>query len=228
MPGSPTASIKDLCIDAVNVEESALFWSAALGLAVDRQGANFSLRDGIPEHLIWVNEVPEPHTVKNRVHLDLHTAAVRDLVDLGARVIDDAQSWTVWADPEGSEFCAFVRDPSKLPDYRLYELVIDSADPGSIAGWWAMRFGLQAQTEAGASWTWIEGGAGLPWPMIFDRVPEPKTVKNRVHWDVWGDRAEFEAAGATLQRARDEEIGWDIMQDPEGNEFCVFARTEGS
>ena len=53
-------------------------------------------------------------------------------------------------------------------------------------------------------------------------VPEPKTVKNRLHWDVRGDVDELIAAGARLLRARDEEISWDVLADPEGNEFCVF------
>ena len=63
--------------------------------------------------------MPEPRTVKQRVHLDVHVAAVADLVDLGATVLDDSQRWTVLADPEGGELCAFVRDPASLPDYRL-------------------------------------------------------------------------------------------------------------
>ncbi len=54
-------------------------------------------------------------------------------------------------------------------------------------------------------------------------VVEPKTVKNRVHLDVVGDSTALQAAGATLLRARDAEIGWDVLADPEGNEFCCFA-----
>jgi Glyoxalase-like domain len=62
--------------------------------------------------------------------------------------------------------------------------------------------------------------------MVFQSVPEPKTVKNRIHWDVWGETATFLATGATLLRGRDDEIGWDVLADPEGNEFCVFTRHE--
>jgi hypothetical protein len=50
-------------------------------------------------------------------------------------------------------------------------------------------------------------------------VPEPKTVKNRIHWDVYGTVADFEAAGATVLW---EMPRWTVMADPEGNEFCVF------
>ena len=54
----------------------------------------------------------------------------------------------------------------------------------------------------------------------FNRVPEPKTVKNRVHIDVFGDVDDLSAWGAGLL-ARHER--WTVMSDPEGNEFCVFA-----
>ncbi|MQY11786.1 hypothetical protein SRB5_19050 [Streptomyces sp. RB5] len=54
-------------------------------------------------------------------------------------------------------------------------------------------------------------------------VPEPKTVKNRMHIDVNGDTEELVALGATVVRRQDDEIEWDILVDPEGNEFCVFA-----
>jgi glyoxalase superfamily protein len=54
-------------------------------------------------------------------------------------------------------------------------------------------------------------------------VPEPKTVKNRMHLDVVGDTQALIAAGATLVRERGGDIEWDVLADPEGNEFCCFA-----
>jgi hypothetical protein len=61
-------------------------------------------------------------------------------------------------------------------------------------------------------------------PLIWiNPVPEPKTAKNRMHLDVTGDKTELLGLGAMLVRARDEDIEWDILADPEGNEFCVFA-----
>ena len=69
----------------------------------------------------------------------------------------------------------------------------------------------------------IEDPAGAG-PLIWvNPVPEPKTVENRVHLDVVGDAAALRAAGATLVRARDTDIEWDVLADPEGNEFCCFA-----
>ena len=63
-------------------------------------------------------------------------------------------------------------------------------------------------------------------------VPEEKTVKNRMHHDVVGDTQALLAAGATLVRLRDADtepdgaIEWDVLADPEGNEFCVFSPDE--
>ena len=54
-------------------------------------------------------------------------------------------------------------------------------------------------------------------------VPERKTVKNRMHLDVVGDTEQLLALGASVVRRRDDDIEWDILADPEGNEFCCFA-----
>jgi hypothetical protein len=59
--------------------------------------------------------------------------------------------------------------------------------------------------------------------MDFSAVPEAKAVKNRIHWDVWAaDVQALVAAGATLIRPRGGGIDWDVLADPEGNEFCAF------
>ena len=63
--------------------------------------------------------------------------------------------------------------------------------------------------------------------MVFSRVPEPKTVKNRLHWDVAGELDELLGAGARLLRARGDDIEWDVLADPEGNEFCVVQPGRG-
>lgn len=72
-------------------------------------------------------------------------------------------------------------------------------------------------------------GTGLGRRILFQRVPEPKTVKNRLHIDVHtasdeleGEAARLETLGATVQRHIREPAGeWIVMTDPEGNEFCV-------
>ncbi|HEY5847959.1 MAG TPA: VOC family protein [Microlunatus sp.] len=48
-----------------------------------------------------------------------------------------------------------------------------------------------------------------------------------VHWDVWGSTAELLDAGARLLASRTPDTPWDVLADPEGNEFCVFTRDRG-
>ena len=215
-------AFKDLCVDAVDVDRAAAFWAPALGLSRDADAGGAKLIGPVPEQAVWINGVPEAVSVKQRVHLDLHVAAVEDLLDLGARVLAETPRWTVLADPEGGELCAFVREPAQLPAYRLYEVVVDAADHQTISQWWAERFDVSAMHDQERGFSWTEGAAGMPWALIFQSVPEPKTVKNRIHWDLWGATDELLAAGARLLRAHDHEIDWDVLADPEGNEFCVF------
>ncbi|MDV9201856.1 VOC family protein [Streptomyces sp. Wh19] len=74
-----------------------------------------------------------------------------------------------------------------------------------------------------------DSGAGLGRRLLFQRVPEAKTVKNRLHLDVHAgpERREAEVErlvglGATVLREVAEQGGaWTVLSDPEGNEFCV-------
>jgi hypothetical protein len=218
------AQFKELCMDTAR-EGTALaeFWAAATGCRFEANpwvGAVVGDEEGMG---IAICPVPESKSVKNRVHLDLHTEAVDSLVALGAIVApvqNEEDRWTVMLDPEGNEFCAFVRPADKVPAYRVYEMVVDSADPEAIVSWWAEVFGVELQHQEGKPWTWLEDVPGMvmdAW--VFGPVPEPKTVKNRIHWDVYGDVADFEARGATRLW---EMPRWTVLADPEGNEFCVF------
>jgi len=59
--------------------------------------------------------------------------------------------------------------------------------------------------------------------MDFVPVPEPKTVKNRIHWDVTVPGvAPLVEAGAAVLREPGGDIRWYVLADPEGNEFCAF------
>jgi hypothetical protein len=200
------------------------FWGRVVGLTSPADNPQVLVGDR-PEKTIWINKVLEPRTVKQRVHLDLHTSSIEELERLGAKVrspITDEQQWAVMEDPEGGEFCGFVRD--KVPAYRLMELVVDAADPEAQARWWAGVVGGEVTNNSGKPYYWLESVPGLPFPYwVFVPVPEPKTVKNRIHWDVTADDLQRVLdAGATLLRRKDDEIGWHVCADPEGNEFCVF------
>jgi hypothetical protein len=220
--GSARVAYQDLCVDVTDLDAGAAFLGPLLGLSQEaRHPTVLRLGDGVGEHTVWLNLVGEERTVKNRVHLDVHVESVEEVLAAGARVIDDQQPWTVLTHDQAGELCVFVRPPEVLKPYRLYELVVDCADHERVAAWWAERFGVEVQSDGESAW--LEGGDGPPWEIVFGTVPEPKTVKNRVHWDVVGSTPALLAAGATLLRARDDEIGWDVLADVEGNEFCVFA-----
>ncbi|MBC9726170.1 VOC family protein [Streptomyces sp. TRM68367] len=74
-----------------------------------------------------------------------------------------------------------------------------------------------------------ESGTGLGRRLLFQRVPEAKTVKNRLHLDLHPDEGtredevvRLEGLGANvLRRVADQGTAWVVMADPEGNEFCV-------
>jgi hypothetical protein len=218
------ATFKALCIDAVDPAVLGSFWATVLGLEPDRlDDGDLLLRGPTPQHSVWVNRVPEPVTVKQRVHLDVHTGSVDDVLEAGATALDlTSFRWQVLRDPEGGELCTFERE--SVPAYRLYEVSADAADHERIAMWWADVLGGRSDTDAEGGFSWVEQIPEAPFEaLVFAGVPEPKTVKNRIHWDVDTDsvRALVEA-GATVVRERDDEIAWTILADPEGNEFCAF------
>jgi glyoxalase superfamily protein len=113
---------------------------------------------------------------------------------------------------------------------RTSNSCIDARDPRAQVAWWAQVLddfepdGQDDEDEAE-----LRGPAGR-W-LIFLRVPEPKTVKNRMHLCLRPvDRSRDEEVdrllglGATLvDDLRDGDSGWAVLADPEGNEFCVLA-----
>jgi catechol 2,3-dioxygenase-like lactoylglutathione lyase family enzyme len=123
---------------------------------------------------------------------------------------------------------------------RWHTTVIDCLDVKAQSRWWAEVLGWQivdhgdemvlvpphALTERARSVPPAERGPGL----IFVPVPEGKTVKNRLHFDLAplsGDDQETEVRRLEGLGAKRIDIGqgartWIVMADPEGNEFCVL------
>jgi hypothetical protein len=136
-----------------------------------------------------------------------------------------------------------------------FQVTIDSTAPHELADWWAEALGWQVEpqdeafiarmVESGAAseedtvrhrgaLVWRTGTAlrspdpGRP-RVLFQAVPEPKTVKNRMHLDVrvGAERREAEVGrlvglGATeLWRQSQGPYEWVTLADPQGNEFCV-------
>jgi hypothetical protein len=110
---------------------------------------------------------------------------------------------------------------------RFKDLCLDARDHQALADWWCAALGYvrrDADRPASDPIAIVDPTGAGP-AMWFNQVPEPKTVKNRLHFDVDGDRDALLAAGATLLRAQDDDIRWDVLADPEGNEFCCFSPT---
>ncbi|MGA5816788.1 VOC family protein [Kitasatospora sp. NPDC094028] len=108
-------------------------------------------------------------------------------------------------------------------------VTIDCADPFALAGFWAeVLDGTLAEDDNPGDPEAVVESAGAS--LLFIRVPDAKSVKNRVHLDLQpqghGREEEVErllALGAALvadHRTPDGK-GWVVMSDPEGNEFCV-------
>jgi hypothetical protein len=108
---------------------------------------------------------------------------------------------------------------------RFKDLALDANDHQALADWWCAAIGyVRHGSERRPEWPVPIVDPAGEGPLIWlNPVAEPKTVKNRMHLDVVGNRAELLALGATLVREKDDDIEWDILADPEGNEFCVFA-----
>ncbi len=111
---------------------------------------------------------------------------------------------------------------------RFSELVIDCADPSSVADFWCQVLGYQI-TEKDDELVQIAEEPGAMPTLLFATVPEGKTLKNRIHIDVSPrDReqdeevARIEALGARRIDIGQGEVSWVVMADPEDNEFCVL------
>lgn len=139
------------------------------------------------------------------------------------------------------------------------QVTFDAADPPSLGGFWALALGYEPDPAPPGFATWeawlthvgipeerwrdryaISDPSGLRPRLFFQKVPEAKTAKNRVHLDVAvgggsavpvderADRVEaavsaLVAAGATvLERFTPDHDYWVVLTDPEGNEFCVM------
>jgi Glyoxalase-like domain len=107
------------------------------------------------------------------------------------------------------------------------ELTLDCTDPDTLATFWAAALGYHRPAAEFEGYVALEPPApGLP-PLTLQRVPEPKTAKNRLHLDllvahVDAEVARLQALGA--HRLADHSgygTQWSVLSDPEGNEFCV-------
>jgi hypothetical protein len=126
---------------------------------------------------------------------------------------------------------------------RWYSTVVDSRDVAALSAWWAETLGWQVAfssedevvlvpgwltAEEAEKMAWEKTGPGL----VFVPVPEAKTVKNRLHIDL-APHVDDDRDGLIEQLLRrgasradvgqGQDVSWTVLQDPEGNEFCVLS-----
>jgi predicted enzyme related to lactoylglutathione lyase len=108
----------------------------------------------------------------------------------------------------------------------------DAIDPAAQARFWAELLGWRITYEIEKEVV-LEPPAGSPEDgivpdILFLKVPETKTLKNRVHMDLRPDDQDAEVAriealgGKRISVGQDDTASWVVMADPEGNEFCVL------
>ena len=113
----------------------------------------------------------------------------------------------------------------------LVAIAIDCAEAPAVARFWADVLGRQvAEASTSERVILLLGGGGTGGPrMTFNEVPEPKTVKNRVHFDLVSDTFDAETERVLslgAQRLRDlqrDKSRWTTFADIEGNEFDLIA-----
>ena len=130
---------------------------------------------------------------------------------------------------------------------RWYSVVVDSHDIAAQARWWAQTLDYvivfendeevavipkhMSQDPIPDGEEWMRQAQGL----VFVRVPEDKTLKNRLHLDLAphsSDDRDAEVARLLERGATVSDVGqpadasWTVLHDPEGNEFCVLSSRE--
>ena len=236
-----TSRLYALSFDANDPPGLARFWAGVLRweVADDPHGGVSLLPTDDTGFRLRFLPTPEQKVGQNRMHFDLTSTSLEDqqqsvatALALGGRHIDVGQlpeeEHVVLADPEGYEFC--VIEPGN-------NFLADCGFVGALA--------CDGSQEVGYFWR-----DALGWPLVWDRDQEtairsphggpkitwggppltPKTGKNRLHFDLvppaQGDQqAEVErlvALGATRVDIGQGEVGWVVLADPDGNEFCLL------
>jgi hypothetical protein len=115
---------------------------------------------------------------------------------------------------------------------RVGNIAFDCDDVLKVATFWSVVLGRPLDNGSSEVWASIGGGdpARVEAAWYFTQVPEQKQAKNRVHLDLVDPDPsavdELVKLGATVMR--EEQMpghSWTVMQDPEGNEFCIAAQS---
>jgi predicted enzyme related to lactoylglutathione lyase len=117
---------------------------------------------------------------------------------------------------------------------RLWTIDVDAADPRTLGRWWADALGWKIFFEDDNGEEVVITTADERFPgIVFLRVPEGKAGKNRLHLDFVPEDRDAEVQRLLDMGATRTDIGqtgdetWVVIEDPEGNKFCVLSAREG-
>jgi glyoxalase superfamily protein len=222
--------LSTVVVDAADPEIPATFWATLLDWRLTGTDVTAPPDDGWESTLRFTRSAT-PRTVKNRLHLDLSSAApdhqaaiVARALSLGATRIDVGQRnvpWIVLADPVGNEFCVLEPRPEYADTGAVAAVVVDAVAPLPLAEFWSATIGwpLVGSTPGSASLRSPHGRG--PW-LEFVHTGEPHAVANRVRLGVAVTEPSTDVARLVELGARKVEVGTGLMADPEGNEFRVL------
>jgi Glyoxalase-like domain len=238
--------IHALCFDALDPRRLAHFWAGILDWEAveDPRGDIALLPSDDTGFRIRFLTTREPKAGPNRMHFDLTSSSLDDqqqrvarVLELGGRHIDVGQlpdeEHVVLADPEGNELCVIGPGNDFLADCGLIGAV--SSDGTQEVGYfwsaaleWALVWDRDEETAIRAPY----GGPKITWggPPVA-----PKLSKGRLHFDLAppagsDHRTEVErlvSLGARHVDIGQEDVGWVVLADPDGNEFCVVDNPGG-
>ena len=225
--------------DAIRPHNVARFWAELLGwqITVDRpQAVEVAAPDpdAADVSLMFVPTI-RPKTAKNRIHLDLvgrsldhQSVQVDRALTLGARPLDIGQGlvpWSVFADPEGNEFCVLEPREEYVDTGAVAAIVVDTPHPSRLARFWSTAAGWPLTYDA-ARVSGIRAATGQgPW-LEFPRTSAAPREGDRLHLDIVAcpaDDPAYEVARLTAAGAlpgddlRTYPTAQAVLTDPETN-----------
>jgi len=233
-----SARLTAVVVDALDAQAQARFWAQALQWQLAEPSlpaAQVTVRPADPDGigLLFIPSA-RPKTAKNRLHLDLaggpgKERLVHSLLGLGAVRADIGQGevpWEVLADPEGNEFCVL---PEAGTGDRLAAICLDAANPADQGRFWAAMTGWPI-ADQGAWGVRLRSPARARPALVMGPPAAPKRGKNRLYLDLApcpGDDASAEVTRLLHAGASRVDIGrgqapWQMLADPEGNEFRLL------
>ncbi|MHA7221119.1 VOC family protein [Arthrobacter sp. RHLT1-20] len=119
-----------------------------------------------------------------------------------------------------------ISEPGAAPSARIATIMVNAVDAERLAAFWAALLGTRVSSRFD-QFVWLTpAGPGAP-QLAFQQVEEPTAGRRRLHLDIHGPdpgalRALAESLGARFVEGNDlGDFHWDVMHDPEGNEFCI-------